>query len=223
MSSWLQGGSCPPFSLCQECWVVFPHSLDRRESACSMGDLGSIPGLERSPGEGQGNPLQYSCLENPHEQRSLVGYSPWGRKESDMTEQPSRAQECRVVHRFSLGCIWTTTGAGGWWWNFHSLVGPRIRFSSLNLDFSLCPISFLFFLLCKLLFFKTFYFVLGYSSLTNNVVIVLDEQQRDSAVHIHVSTHLLWRSQFPGEILMTLCVSLGVKEKLKTQSHIICV
>ena len=34
-----------------------------------------------------GNPLQYSCLENPHGQRSLVGYSPWGRKESDMTEQ----------------------------------------------------------------------------------------------------------------------------------------
>ena len=50
-----------------------------------MGDLGSIPGLGRSPGEGNGNPLQYSCLENPHGQRSLAGYSPWGRKESDTT------------------------------------------------------------------------------------------------------------------------------------------
>ena len=50
-----------------------------------------------------------------------------------------------VVHRFSLGCIWAMTGAGGWWWNFHSLVGPRIRFSSLTLYFSLCPISFNFF------------------------------------------------------------------------------
>ena len=39
------------------------------------------------PGEGNGNPFQYSYLENPHGQRSLVGYSPWGRKESDMTER----------------------------------------------------------------------------------------------------------------------------------------
>ena len=57
-----------------------------KESAFSAGDLGSIPGLGRSPGEGNGNPLQYSCLKNPVNRRSLVGYSPWGRKESDMTE-----------------------------------------------------------------------------------------------------------------------------------------
>ena len=50
------------------------------------GDLGSVPGLGRSPGGGHGNPLQYSCLENPHGQRSLVGYSPWGHKELNMTE-----------------------------------------------------------------------------------------------------------------------------------------
>ena len=50
------------------------------------GRPGSIPGLGRSPGEVHGNPLQYSCLENPHGQRSLAGYSPWGHKESDMTE-----------------------------------------------------------------------------------------------------------------------------------------
>ena len=48
-------------------------------------DSGSIPGLGRSPGGGHGNPLQYSCLENPMD-RILVGYSPWGRKESDITE-----------------------------------------------------------------------------------------------------------------------------------------
>ena len=47
-----------------------------------------IPGLGGSLGEGNGNPLQYSCLENPMDEwRSLVGYSPWGRKESDMTER----------------------------------------------------------------------------------------------------------------------------------------
>ena len=55
--------------------------------ACNAGDLGSIPGLGRSPGEGNGNPLQYSCLDGEsHGQRSLVGYSPWGHKESDRIE-----------------------------------------------------------------------------------------------------------------------------------------
>ena len=45
--------------------VGFPHSSVGKESACSAGDPGSIPGLGRSPGEGNGNPLQYACLENP--------------------------------------------------------------------------------------------------------------------------------------------------------------
>ena len=43
----------------------FPDGSDGKASACNAGDLGSIPGLGRSPGEGNGNPLQYSCLENP--------------------------------------------------------------------------------------------------------------------------------------------------------------
>ena len=55
-------------------------------SASNAGDPGSIPGLGRSPGEGNSNPLQYSCLES-HGQRSLVGYSPRGPKELDTTEQ----------------------------------------------------------------------------------------------------------------------------------------
>ena len=48
-----------------------------KEFTCSVGDLGSIPGLGRSPGGGHDNPLQCSYLEIPHGQRSLVGYSPW--------------------------------------------------------------------------------------------------------------------------------------------------
>ena len=44
--------------------IGFPGSSDGKESACNAGDLGLIPGLERSPGEGNSNPLQYSCLEN---------------------------------------------------------------------------------------------------------------------------------------------------------------
>ena len=55
----------------------FPGGSDGKESACNAGDLGLIPGLGRSPG-GHGNPLQYSCLENSHGQRSLVVYSPRG-------------------------------------------------------------------------------------------------------------------------------------------------
>ena len=46
----------------------FPSSSDGKESASNVGDLGSIPGLGRSPGGGCGNPLQYPCLENPHGQ-----------------------------------------------------------------------------------------------------------------------------------------------------------
>ena len=72
-----------------------PGGSDGKESACSVGDLGSIPGLWRSPGGGHGNPLQYSCLESPHGQRSLVGYSPRGCKELDTTGQISTAREER--------------------------------------------------------------------------------------------------------------------------------
>ena len=52
----------------------------------NSGDLGLIPGLGRYSGEGHGNPLQYSCLENPKDQRRLAGYSPQCHKESDTTE-----------------------------------------------------------------------------------------------------------------------------------------
>ena len=56
-----------------------PWWLSSKESACNAGatgDAGSILGLGRSPGGGNGNSLQYSCLENPHGQRGLAGYSP---------------------------------------------------------------------------------------------------------------------------------------------------
>ena len=52
-------------------YMGFPGGSDSKESTCNKGDLGSIPGLERSPGGGQGNPLQYSYLVNPIGQRSL--------------------------------------------------------------------------------------------------------------------------------------------------------
>ena len=58
----------------------FHGGSEVKVSAWNAGDLGSIPGLGRSPGEGNDNPLQYSYLENPMEGGAL-GYSPWGRKE----------------------------------------------------------------------------------------------------------------------------------------------
>ena len=64
----------------------FPGGSDGKASVYNVKDTGSIPGLGRSPGEGKGNPLQYYRLEKSHGQRSLVGYSVWGRRESDTTE-----------------------------------------------------------------------------------------------------------------------------------------
>ena len=59
----------------------FPGGSDSKESTCNVEDLGLIPGLGRSPGGGLSNPLQYSCLENPHGQRRLKGYSVQDHKE----------------------------------------------------------------------------------------------------------------------------------------------
>ena len=51
-----------------------------KNSPVNAGDTASIPGLGRSPGEGNGSPLQYSCLGNPMDKRSLMAYRPWGHK-----------------------------------------------------------------------------------------------------------------------------------------------
>ena len=67
-------------------FLGFPGGSAGKEFAHNAGDLGLIPGLGRSSGGRHGNPLQFSCLENPHGQRSLVGYSSWGCKELDTTE-----------------------------------------------------------------------------------------------------------------------------------------
>jgi len=61
-------------------FLWLPRWLSGKESTCQTGDADLIPGLGRSPLEGNGNQLQYSCLENPMDRRSLVGYSPWGTK-----------------------------------------------------------------------------------------------------------------------------------------------
>ena len=69
-------------------YIVLPGGSAGKESACNVGDLGSIPGSGRSPGEGNGNPLQYLAWTVPWTEEP-AGYSTWGQKELDMTEQPT--------------------------------------------------------------------------------------------------------------------------------------
>ena len=115
----------------------FPGGSDSKESTCSTGDTGLIPELGRSPGGGNGNPLQYSCLENPHGQRSLVGYSPWRRYKSDTTEWLS-------THGI-FGKLWKNLGLGVLWNYLYMLdINGYINFGKS---------SFILFLLAKELFF----------------------------------------------------------------------
>ena len=65
----------------------FLGGSDSKESACNAGDPGSIPGSRRSSREGNGNPLQYSCLENPMDRGAGWATVYWGCKELDTTEQ----------------------------------------------------------------------------------------------------------------------------------------
>ena len=84
-------------------FLSFPCGSAGKESACNAGDLGSIPGLGRSPGEGKGYPLQYSGLENSMDYIVHAGefhglYSPWGLKESDMTKRLSLGNKDAICH-----------------------------------------------------------------------------------------------------------------------------
>ena len=100
----------------------FPGGSDGKESTCNAGDLGLIPGLGRSPGGGHGNPLQHSYLEDPHGQRSLAGYSPWGCKELDTTEQVSTAHSTTVINNIPEPVCSSTLGNNN---TFHSYSAFR--------------------------------------------------------------------------------------------------
>ena len=89
----------------------FPHGSDGKESAWNAGDLSSTPGSGSSPGEGNGNPLQDSCLEESHGQRSLVGHSPWHCKESDTSEQLTQTY---TIFATTLRGMYTTAPFSRW-------------------------------------------------------------------------------------------------------------
>ena len=72
--------------------LELPWCLSGKDSGCNTEDLGSTPGLGRSPGGGRGYPLQYSRLGNPTD-RGVAGYSPWDPKKSDTPEHAQQQQE----------------------------------------------------------------------------------------------------------------------------------
>ena len=92
-------------------WVVFdfPGGSDGKASVYNAGDLGSIPLLGRFPGEGNGNPLQYSCLENPMEGGA---WCPWGHKELDTIE---RLCSLTLLYRYTIFCFHSAVDRH---WNF---------------------------------------------------------------------------------------------------------
>ena len=92
-----------------------PWWFNGKEAACNAGYLGSIPGLGRSPGGGNGNPLQYSCLENPHGQRSLAGYSPWGPKSWTWLKQLSKPANHSLIQQILTAFIVPGTMLGIDW------------------------------------------------------------------------------------------------------------
>ena len=107
-------------------FMVFPGGSDGKESSCQAGDLGLILGSGKSPGEGSGNPLQYSCLENLMD-RGAAGYSPWGYKESDRTEHTHT--HTRWTGR---GGMAGGTNIQGQFGHRHSALGKRwLRISSV--------------------------------------------------------------------------------------------
>ena len=98
-------------------FLGFSGDSDGKQSACNVGDLGLIPGLGRSPGGGHGNPLQYSCLENPQGQRSLAGSCLWG---------------CRVGYdwatKHSTVVIWGQTFCIVWFWHVSGHLWDSVGF-----------------------------------------------------------------------------------------------
>ena len=108
---WVSGADIDVFMIP----LCFPGGSVGKESTCNVGDLGLIPQSGRYPEGGHDNPHQYCCLENPHGQRSLAGYSPLGCKESDTAEWLSTAQHMIPLYTWAKQSPRDLYGASGRW------------------------------------------------------------------------------------------------------------
>ena len=93
-------------------------------------DVGLIPGSGRSSGGRHGNPLQYSCLENPHGQRSLAGYNPWGPKDSDMTETIQHTHTHTHTQPYYIPMVYSISRLPKWL--LHSFSVPKLSIIPLH-------------------------------------------------------------------------------------------
>ena len=104
--------SSDPGASAHRCFVdsfLFPGGSDGKESACNAGDPCSIAGSGRCPGEGNGNPLQYSCLENPTDRAA------WRATAHEVTKSQTQLSDLTFFSSqcfnsvMSTGCLWTVT------------------------------------------------------------------------------------------------------------------
>ena len=131
--------------------IRVPWWVSGKESACSAGDLGSIPGSRRSPGGRRGDPTPVLLPGESHGQRSLAGYSPWGYTELDTTEATKQQQQqwlmmlttfsmCLLVIRLSVFVKYSvkyfpiTTFLQGRGWGFGFLYCSRILLHIPNIS-----------------------------------------------------------------------------------------
>ena len=97
-----------------------PQWLSNKESACNVGDSGSVPGSGRCPGGGHGSPLQYSCLENPMDRRI------WWATVSGVTKSQTRLSEWTLTRASSCFCLWQRQFKIVGWLKSGSQQGSRI-------------------------------------------------------------------------------------------------
>ena len=91
-------------------YTGFPDDSVVKNLPANAGDTGLIPGWGRAPREGNGSPLQYSCLGKSHGQRSLAGYSPWGCKELYTTERLGEGNGTPLQY----SCLENPMDGGAW-------------------------------------------------------------------------------------------------------------
>ena len=103
-----------------------PQWLSNKESACKVGDPGSIPGSGRCPGGGHGSPLQYSCLENPLDRRI------WWATVLDVTKSQTRLSEWARTHASSYLCLCQRQFKIIGWFKSGSQQGSRILFGAVS-------------------------------------------------------------------------------------------